>query len=46
MKEIDRFLMTIKEEKYVVRHFQSYGVENHCVCWVLFWANLLFMKIV
>ena len=37
-------ILRIQEEKYLVRHFQSNGVDNPCVDWVLSRAILFFYK--
>ena len=34
-------ILMIKEEEYLVRHFQSSGVDTPCIDWVLSWPNLL-----
>ena len=39
-------ILTIQEEEYLVRHFQSNGVDNPCVDWVLSRAILFFTKII
>ena len=37
-------ILRIKEEEYLVRHFQSNEVDNPCVYCVLPWANLFLRK--
>ena len=39
-------ILTIKLEEDLARQFQSNGVDNRWVGWVLSWANLLLTKII
>ena len=42
----EQIVILTKEEEYLVRHFQSNGVVNPCVDWILSRANLLLTKII
>ena len=46
MVKAEQIVILTKEEEYLVRHFQSNGVANPCVDWVLSRANFLLTKII
>ena len=39
-------IFRIKGQEYLIRHFQSNGVDNHCIDWALSRANLFLTKII
>ena len=39
-----KVIWRIKDEEHLVRHFQSNGVDNPCINWVLPQTNLLLTK--
>ena len=39
-------ILRIRDEEYFARHFQSTGVVNPCINWVLSRANILITKII
>ena len=44
MKAKEIVILRIKEEEYLVRHFQSNGVDNPCLDWDLSQATLFLTK--
>ena len=39
-----KVIWRIKDEEHLVKHFQSNGVDNPCINWVLPQTNLLLKK--